>query len=52
MTCPYIQKEDHRVWQPRTPGEYKEALKLADPKDPVWDWEGWREIPEKGEDEP
>ena len=42
MSCPYIQQEDHRIWRPRTSEEYEEALKLAGPKDPVWDWEGWR----------
>lgn len=50
MSCPYIQKEDHRVWQPRTREESDEAFILAGPNDPIWDWAGWREVPEEGEE--
>lgn len=46
MSCPYIQKDDHRVWKPRTPEEFAEAQELAGPKDPIWDWEGWRPVAE------
>ncbi len=52
MSCPYIQKKNCRVWQPRTQEEFDEAMRLAGPNDPVWDWEGWREVPEEGGDEP
>ena len=46
MSCPYTQKDDHRVWQPRTAEEFTEAQALAGPKDPIWDWEGWRTVGE------